>query len=90
MTRAELLAAGFDAKEVADQLQLYADGVEVPLKLSGDGTLLADSDYLEFYGQGLESPTEAKQTYRQTHRIHQAGIRIASQRAQLHCVIAVY
>ena len=39
VTLAEMLAAGFNPKEDVPQLQLYANAVEVPIKLSGDGTL---------------------------------------------------
>jgi hypothetical protein len=63
VTLAEMLAAGFNPKEGVPQLQLYANGVEVPVKLSGNGTLATETDYLEFYGHGLDSPTDAAQTY---------------------------
>jgi hypothetical protein len=61
LTRAELLDAGLDKNAIASQLQLYAQGAEVPIKVSG--TLRASTDYIEFYGTGLDSPTETTQTY---------------------------
>jgi hypothetical protein len=35
----------------------------VPIKQSGDEVHLTPSDYIEFYAHGLESPTDAAQTY---------------------------
>jgi hypothetical protein len=61
LTRAELLDAGLDKNAIASQLQLYAQGAEVPIKVSG--TMRANTDYIEFYGTGLDSPTETTQTY---------------------------
>jgi hypothetical protein len=63
VTLAELLAAGFNPKDGVPQLQLYANAAELPIKLSGDGNLATGSDYLEFYGHALDSPTDAAQTY---------------------------
>lgn len=61
VTRAELVAAGLDKEVVASRLQLYVNATEVAINISG--TMRNDGDYLEFYGQGLDSPTETAQTY---------------------------
>jgi hypothetical protein len=63
ITQPELVAAGLDPQAAADKLQLFVGGVEVPIKLSGQGPQLAASDTLEFYGRGLATPTDAMQTY---------------------------
>jgi hypothetical protein len=63
ITVSELLAAGLNPKGKATQLQLYANAIEVPIKLSGDGKLASESDYFEFYGHALDSPTDKSQTY---------------------------
>ena len=63
VTQAELVAAGLDPNVNAPQLQLYANGRAIPIKLSGDQVHFSSSDYLEFYGHGIDSPTEAAQTY---------------------------
>jgi len=63
ITQPELLAAGLDPNTNAQQLQLYANGRSVPIKQSGDEVHLTSSDYIEFYGQGVESPTDETQTY---------------------------
>ncbi len=54
VTAAELQAAGFDTNVNPVFLQLFADGVEVPLKAGGKGNSL---DFIEFYGRGLDSDT---------------------------------
>ena len=61
VTQPELTAAGFTV-ENGKQLQLYRNGREVPLSVSTDGTFTT-SDYIEFYGEGIDSPTDAVQTY---------------------------
>jgi len=58
----ELVAAGLDTN-APQQLQLYTDGRELPMRVSGDGNALDVSDYIEFYGQGIESTTEGLRTY---------------------------
>lgn len=63
ITQPELAAAGLDANASASQLQLFENGAELPIKVSGNGTQLTASDYLEFYGQGSDSTTDAARTY---------------------------
>ncbi|MGH9874076.1 MAG: C25 family cysteine peptidase [Pyrinomonadaceae bacterium] len=59
----ELVAAGLDPNVNAPQLQLYTNGRAVPIKQSGDEVHLTSSDYIEFYGHAVDSPTDATQTY---------------------------
>jgi len=63
VTQPELLAAGIDANVEASNLQLFANAQEVPIRVSGNGVQLTSSDYIEFFGKGLESTTDAKQAY---------------------------
>jgi hypothetical protein len=63
VTQPELAAAGLDPNVNAAQLQLYGNGRAVPIKQSGDEVHLTSSDYIEFYGQGVDSSTDANQTY---------------------------
>jgi Peptidase family C25/Calx-beta domain len=63
ISKALMLAAGFNPKDNEPLLQLYANATEVPIKLPINGFLDANSDCLEFYGHGLDSPTDATQTY---------------------------
>jgi len=63
ITQPELLAAGLDANIDATHLQLYASGEPVAIKQTSAGETFDASDYLEFYGEGLESATDKGQTY---------------------------
>jgi len=50
-----LVAAGLDANANKEYLQLYADGVQVPLKVNNDS--------IEFYGVGLDTPSSDTRQY---------------------------
>jgi hypothetical protein len=62
ITQPELLEAGLDPDTDASHLQLYLNGRALPIKQSG-GARLNPSDYIEFYGQGIDSTTAVAQTY---------------------------
>ncbi|HEV2829922.1 MAG TPA: hypothetical protein VGW76_20140, partial [Pyrinomonadaceae bacterium] len=62
VTEAELAAAGFAVQD-AQQLQLYRDGREVAMSVSTNANSFTTNDYLEFYGEGIDSPTENAQSY---------------------------
>jgi len=62
VTQEQLVAAGFDPAADARMLQLYADGNEVPIRLSNESTL-KPGDALEFYGVGLDVLTTDTHTY---------------------------
>lgn len=59
----ELVAAGLDPTADARLLQLYADGRQVPMRLNGVGTNLGAGGSIEFYGQGLDTPTTDTRVY---------------------------
>ena len=63
LTQSELVAAGLNPLVNAFMLQLYADGQEVPIRLSSDGAHLNASDTVEFYGVALDTPTTDTHTY---------------------------
>src|SRR6185295_5796421 len=63
LSQPELVAAGLDPTGDARLLQLYVDGVEVPIRLSSNGPQLGSNDTLEFYGVGLDTPTTDTRTY---------------------------
>jgi hypothetical protein len=63
VTQTELAAAGLDANVNPAQLQLFANAVQVPIKVSGNGAQFTSSDYIEFYGHGVNSSTDTAQTY---------------------------
>jgi len=63
ITQPQLAANGFDPSADARRLQLYVDGVEVPIRLSTDKAKLGPGDTLEFYGVGLDALTTDTHTY---------------------------
>lgn len=60
VTAAELQAAGFNAQVNPALLQLFSDGVEVPITVQGQGNRV---ESLEFYGQGLDTPSSDTRVY---------------------------
>src|SRR5262249_14696218 len=64
LTQAELLAAGMSPSAQAQKLQLFVDGQEVPISISGKSAGQFDaSSTIEFYGTGLDSPVTEARTY---------------------------
>ncbi len=61
--RVQLVGAGLDASSEARMLQLFVDGEEVPLRLTGEGPSVSEIDGIEFYGVGLDTPTADTRTY---------------------------
>jgi hypothetical protein len=58
VTQPELVAAGYDPAADASNLRLFVDGVEQPMLVrSGSNGRLGASDYIEFYGTKLDTPT---------------------------------
>jgi hypothetical protein len=77
ITQPQLVANGLDLSADARKLQLYADGVEVPIRLSSDKPKLGPGDTLEFYGVGLDALTTDTHTYYLISGAHN-GLRIAA------------
>jgi hypothetical protein len=63
ITQPELIAAGLGSNVNASHLQLYAGGVEVPMKVSGNGQQLTANDVIEFNGATADLPSDGTQTY---------------------------
>ncbi|HXL79339.1 MAG TPA: C25 family cysteine peptidase [Pyrinomonadaceae bacterium] len=82
VTQPELVAAGFDPSSDARLLQLYVDGEEVPVRLSGEGARLNANDMLEFYGVALDTPTTDTRTYWLVNGTT-AGKRISAKRPKI-------
>jgi len=64
VTGAQLAAAGFPSNVSVRSLQLYAEGVQQPILISGPvaGTLLPN-DSIEFYGTGIDTPFSGTRVY---------------------------
>lgn len=60
VTAAELQAAGFSPALNPQLLQLFADGVEVPMTVKGQGNSL---ESVEFYGQALDTAASDTRVY---------------------------
>lgn len=55
--RADLEANGFDVNQPAVLWQLYVNGIEQAINVGENG------EYIEFYGQGIDTPNADTQTY---------------------------
>ena len=64
VTQPELVAAGLNPKVNPRYLQLYADGVEQPMWVRGEGDSRFDpQDAIEFYGVGLDTLSTDARVY---------------------------
>jgi peptidase C25-like protein len=64
VTQPELAASGLDPKTNPRLLQLYADGQELPISVTGEKDGRFDSsDAIEFYGLGLDTASTDARTY---------------------------
>ncbi len=75
VTQPQLVANGFDPSLDARRLQLYVDGVEVPIRLSTDKAKLGPTDTLEFYGAALDALTTDTHIYYLVNGTH-SGLRV--------------
>ncbi len=64
VTQRELTNAGLDPKTEPRTLQLFVDGMELPINVIGeeDGSFDVD-DSIEFYGEGLNTPSTDTRVY---------------------------
>src|SRR6185436_19337823 len=63
LTQTQMAATGFDTSGDARNLRLFVSGNEVAFRVSRDTGALASGDFIEFWGQGLDSPTTDVQVY---------------------------
>jgi uncharacterized repeat protein (TIGR01451 family) len=64
VTRAQLLAAGFDPGSDARSLQLFAEGVEQPIAILGQqGASLGSNGAIAFYGTAIDTPFSGTRVY---------------------------
>jgi uncharacterized repeat protein (TIGR01451 family) len=82
VSKSQLAAAGFNVSGNAQNLQLYAEGVEQPLLIAGNQTgALGPNDSIEFYGTPIDTPFSGTRVYWLVNGA-QAGTRIAAAAAQ--------
>ncbi|HKV06117.1 MAG TPA: C25 family cysteine peptidase [Candidatus Acidoferrales bacterium] len=64
VTQAQLAAAGLSRGADARTLQLFAEGVEQPIRIQGrQSGPLGPSDSIEFYGTGIDTPFSGTRVY---------------------------
>jgi len=63
ITQPEMAAAGFATSADARNLRLFVGGNEIAMRTSRDSGALTASDYVEFWGQGLDVATTDTQIY---------------------------
>lgn len=63
ITQAQLVAAGISTSTDGKKLQLFADSQEIPIIVGGNGRGFDPSAYIEFYGQGLDTPSTDTRVY---------------------------
>jgi len=63
VTQAQMAAVGFNPAVDIRNLQLFVDGQEVAINTSQSGGLFGASDYIEFFGRGLDIPSTDVRTY---------------------------
>lgn len=87
ITQPEMAAAGFDTSADAANLRMFAGAVEIAIRVSRDSGPLTSADYVEFWGQRLDTPSTDTQIYWLMNGA-QAGKRIA-RFGELHTDVAI-
>jgi hypothetical protein len=60
----DLIAAGLDGNAAADNLRLFAEGIEQPILVTGaDGTHFGPNAAIEFYATGMDTPFTGTRVY---------------------------
>jgi hypothetical protein len=76
ITQTQMLAAGFDTTGDARNLRLFVSGNEIAMHVSRDTGPLGPADFIEFWGQGIDTPATDTQVYWLING-GQPGLRIA-------------
>lgn len=63
ITQPQLASAGFDTTGDVRNLQMFVQGNEVAIGVSRDTGQLSSTDFVEFWGQALDTPTTDTQVY---------------------------
>jgi hypothetical protein len=63
VTKTQMAAAGFNPTVDIQNLRLFVDAQEVAINTSQHSGPFGPSDYIEFYGRGLDTPTTDTRTY---------------------------
>ena len=63
VTQPEMAAAGFDTTGNAANLALFVSATEIAMRVSRDSGPLTSADFIEFWGEGLDTATTDTQVY---------------------------
>jgi hypothetical protein len=63
VTQPQMVATGFSVSGDAANLRLFADGNEIPIEVSRASGTLGPTDFIEFYGTGLNTLTTDTRVY---------------------------
>jgi hypothetical protein len=63
VTQQQITGAGFNPTVDIRNLSLYVDGLEIAIRTSKSSGQFKPGDYLEFYGQGLDTPSTDTRIY---------------------------
>src|SRR5215813_11902254 len=63
ITQTEMAAAGFNTSGDAANLRLFVNASEIAMRVSRDSGPLSSSDYIEFWGQGVDLASTDTQIY---------------------------
>lgn len=63
VTQPQMVAAGFNPSVDIRNLQLFVDANEVAINTSQQTGQFGSSDYIEFYGRGIDTPTSDRHVY---------------------------
>jgi len=63
VTQTQMASAGFNSSVDIRNLRLFLNGNEVAISTSQSSGLFGVADYIEFYGQGLDTPTSDTRIY---------------------------
>jgi hypothetical protein len=77
VSQPQMATAGFDTSGDARNLRLFVGGNEIAISVSRETGALGPGDFIEFWGQGLDTPTTDTQVYWLINGA-QAGLRITT------------
>jgi len=75
VTQPQLVAAGLDPQAEVRSLNLFAEGVEQPIRITGGGPTFDPQAAIEFYGTAIDTPYSGQRVYWLTSS-EQPGLRI--------------
>jgi hypothetical protein len=63
ITQAEMAAAGFNTAADARNLQMFVNATEIAIRVSRESGALNSADFIEFWGEGLDTASSNTQIY---------------------------